>query len=175
VRAQWSSSLKTRRTTTAVSGGSGNPDRGTCLPRRSRRGTALHSLSTKVLGYQSIRKQKSAGHDRLELWLTQIEALEAERDALIVQETPQTPPGATAMLGYHSNRSRVRHDTIRKACAGIPTIGGKLRPMLSSLPLLGKAAALPTNKASQRRKSAFASDHTVGSAYKRDNRCHSIR
>jgi transposase len=37
--------------------------------------------------------------DRLELLLTQIKAVEAERDALIVQETPETPPGATALLG----------------------------------------------------------------------------
>jgi transposase len=37
--------------------------------------------------------------DRLELLLTQIKAVEAERDALIVQETPETPAGATALLG----------------------------------------------------------------------------
>ncbi|MFW8588137.1 IS110 family transposase [Rhizobium beringeri] len=37
--------------------------------------------------------------DRLELLLTQIKAVEAERDALIVHETPETPPGATALLG----------------------------------------------------------------------------
>ncbi|MCZ7472374.1 MULTISPECIES: IS110 family transposase [Rhizobium/Agrobacterium group] len=37
--------------------------------------------------------------DRLELLLTQIKAVEAERDALIVHETPETPVGATALLG----------------------------------------------------------------------------
>jgi len=37
--------------------------------------------------------------DRLELLLTQIKAVEAERDALIVQETPETPKEATALLG----------------------------------------------------------------------------
>jgi transposase len=37
--------------------------------------------------------------DRLELVLTQIKAVEAERDALIVEETPETPKEATALLG----------------------------------------------------------------------------
>ena len=37
--------------------------------------------------------------DRLELILTQIKAVEAERDALIVQETPETPKEAAALLG----------------------------------------------------------------------------
>ncbi|WP_312408085.1 IS110 family transposase [Rhizobium sp.] len=37
--------------------------------------------------------------DRLELILKQIKAVEAERDALIVQETPATPKEATALLG----------------------------------------------------------------------------
>lgn len=37
--------------------------------------------------------------DRLELLLAQIKAVEAERDALIVQETPETPKEATALLG----------------------------------------------------------------------------
>jgi transposase len=37
--------------------------------------------------------------DRLELLLTQIKAVEAERDALIVQETSETPKEATALLG----------------------------------------------------------------------------
>ncbi|MET3858651.1 transposase [Rhizobium sp. OAE497] len=31
--------------------------------------------------------------------ITQIKAVEAEREALIVQETPETPKGATALLG----------------------------------------------------------------------------
>jgi len=37
--------------------------------------------------------------DRLELLLTQIKAVEAERDALIVRETLETPKEATALLG----------------------------------------------------------------------------
>jgi len=37
--------------------------------------------------------------DRLELLLAQIKAVEAERDALIVQKTSETPKGATALLG----------------------------------------------------------------------------
>ena len=37
--------------------------------------------------------------DRLELILKQIKAVEAERDALVVQETPATPKEATALLG----------------------------------------------------------------------------
>ena len=37
--------------------------------------------------------------DRLELLLTQIKAVEAERDALIVHETSETPKEATALLG----------------------------------------------------------------------------
>lgn len=37
--------------------------------------------------------------DRLELLLAQIKAVEAERDALIAHETPETPAGATALLG----------------------------------------------------------------------------
>ncbi|MGO7762862.1 IS110 family transposase [Rhizobium ruizarguesonis] len=37
--------------------------------------------------------------DRLELLLTQIKAVEAERDALIVNETSETPKKATALLG----------------------------------------------------------------------------
>ncbi|KAB0458969.1 IS110 family transposase [Agrobacterium radiobacter] len=37
--------------------------------------------------------------DRLELILTQIKAVAAERDALIVQETPETPKDAAALLG----------------------------------------------------------------------------
>jgi transposase len=37
--------------------------------------------------------------DRLELLLTQIKAVEAERDALIVRETSETPKEATALLG----------------------------------------------------------------------------
>jgi transposase len=37
--------------------------------------------------------------DRLELLLTQIKSVEAERDALIVQDTPETPKEATALLG----------------------------------------------------------------------------
>ena len=36
--------------------------------------------------------------DRLELLLAQIKAVEAERDALIVRETPETPARATALL-----------------------------------------------------------------------------
>lgn len=52
--------------------------------------------------------------DRLELLLTQIKAVEAERDALIVHETPETPKEATALLGIRRNRSRVRHDTLHE-------------------------------------------------------------
>lgn len=37
--------------------------------------------------------------DRLELLLIQIKAVEAERDALIVHETSETPKEATALLG----------------------------------------------------------------------------
>lgn len=37
--------------------------------------------------------------DRLELLLAQIKDVEAERDALIAHETPETPAGATALLG----------------------------------------------------------------------------
>jgi transposase len=46
-----------------------------------------------------LKTEISRELDRLELLLTQIKAVEAERDALIVHETPETPPGATALLG----------------------------------------------------------------------------
>lgn len=46
-----------------------------------------------------LKAEISRELDRLELLLTQIRAVEAERDALIVHETPETPPGATALLG----------------------------------------------------------------------------
>jgi transposase len=48
---------------------------------------------------EHLKAEISRELDRLELLLTQIKAVEAERDALIVHETPETPPGATALLG----------------------------------------------------------------------------
>lgn len=46
-----------------------------------------------------LKAEISRELDRLELLLTQIKAVEAERDALIVRETSQTPKEATALLG----------------------------------------------------------------------------
>ena len=48
---------------------------------------------------EHLKAEISRELDRLELLLTQIKAVEAERDALIVHEMPETPPGATALLG----------------------------------------------------------------------------
>ncbi|CDN51380.1 IS110 family RNA-guided transposase [Neorhizobium galegae] len=46
-----------------------------------------------------LKAEISRELDRLELLLTQIKAVEAERDALIVRETSETPKEATALLG----------------------------------------------------------------------------
>ncbi|TCR68960.1 transposase [Rhizobium sp. BK376] len=90
--------------------------------------------------------------DRLELLLTQIKAVEAERDALIVRETLETPKEATALFGIKGigpefatilyTEGLFRHFDNRRQIA----------PYAGLAPPLGKALTSTANRASPRQE-----------------------
>lgn len=90
--------------------------------------------------------------DRLELLLTQIKAVEAERDALIVQETPETPKEATALLGIKGIGPEFATILTRRACSDTSTIDAKLHLTQVLPPPPGKAITSIANRACLRRE-----------------------